>query len=247
MRILKVLCCLFYSLHFTFYLRKKKLSVVFFYTTAIHIKLIPLMLLPFFYRFLGIRKSVSLYSLTILLVIGFGLVPLNSNNILNFKESLSLYFGVFEFNSFIVHYCFQFGIAEYGWKIAKTYGLFFSQIVIMVVLTLALYGQISDWKTLFKRMTLAFFVYLILSNTIHPWYVIPLIGISLFTTYSFPVIWSLLIFFTYLFYQYNDGGAIQVRILINTEYLVVFVLFIYELIAKRPVLKFLRLENFMLK
>ena len=187
------------------------------------------------------------YSLTILLVISFGLVPLNSNSILNFKESLSLYFSVFEFNSFIVHYCIQFGIAEYGWQIAKTYGLFFSQVIIMLVITLALYGQIPDWKKLFKRMTLAFFVYLILSNTIHPWYIIPLIGISLFTTYSFPIIWSFLIFFTYIFYLYNDGDASQVRMFINLEYLIVFAVFIYELVTKQSIIKFFGLKNYMLK
>ena len=237
----------FLFIAFYFLLKKKELIGSVFLATAIHIKLIPLMLLPFFYRFLGLRKSVLLYSLTILLVIGFGLVPLNSNNILNFKESLSLYFDVFEFNSFIVHYCIQFGIAEYGWQIAKTYGLFFSQVIIMIVLTLALYGQIPDWKTLFKRMTLAFFVYLILSNSIHPWYIIPLIGISLFTTYSFPLIWSFLIFFTYLFYYYNDGDAVPVRIMITLEYFIVFAVFIYELVKKRSIIKILSLENFMLK
>jgi hypothetical protein len=232
---------------FYFLLKKKELIGSLFYATAIHIKLIPLMLLPFFYRFLGLKKSMLFYSLTILLVISFGLVPLNSNNILNFKESLSLYFSVFEFNSFIVHYCIQFGIAEYGWQIAKTYGLFFSQVIIMLVMTLALYGQIPDWKKLFKRMTLAFFVYLILSNTIHPWYIIPLIGISLFTTYSFPIIWSFLIFFTYLFYLYNDGGATQVRVFINLEYLIVFAVFIYELVTKQSIIKFFGLKNYMLK
>ena len=232
---------------FYFLLKKKELIGSLFYATAIHIKLIPLMLLPFFYRFLGLKKSMLFYSLTILLVISFGLVPLNSNNILNFKESLSLYFSVFEFNSFIVHYCIQFGIAEYGWQIAKTYGLFFSQVIIIIVMTLALYGQIPDWKKLFKRMTIAFFVYLILSNTIHPWYIIPLIGISLFTTYSFPVIWSFLIFFTYLFYLYNDGGATQVRMFINLEYLIVFAIFVYETVRKRAIIINLNLENFILR
>lgn len=232
---------------FYFLVKKKELIGSLFYAIAIHIKLIPLMLLPFFYRFLGLKKSMLFYSLTILIVISLGLVPLNSNNILNFKESLSLYFSVFEFNSFIVHYCIQFGIAEYGWQIAKTYGLFFSQVIIMLVMTLALYGQIPDWKKLFKRMTLAFFVYLILSNTIHPWYIIPLIGISLFTTYSFPIIWSFLIFFTYLFYLYNDGGATQVRMFINLEYLIVFAIFVYETVRKRAIIINLGLENFILK
>lgn len=232
---------------FYFLLKKKEVIGSIFYAIAVHIKLIPLMLLPFFYRFLGIKKSIVLYALTILLVIGLGIVPLNSINIVHFKESLSLYFGVFEFNSFIVHYCIQFGIAEYGWQIAKTYIQFLSQVTILIVMTLALYGQIPDWKKLFNRMTLAFFVYLMLSNTVHPWYIIPLFGISLLTNYSFPVIWSFLIFFTYLFYQYNDGNAIEVRMPINIEYIAVVAIFVYETLKKKPVVYFLGLDTFMIK
>jgi alpha-1,6-mannosyltransferase len=231
-----------------FYLvQKKELLGSLFFAFAIQIKLVPLLLLPFFYRFLGFWKAALFYVLTILIIVGLGFVQLNSNNIGNFIDSLKLYIGIFEFNSFIVHYVIQFGIAEHGWKAGRILVPYVSQIAMFLIVALALYGDIPDWRKLFKRMTLAFFVYLILSNTMHPWYVIPLLGISLFTNYSFPILWSFLIFFSYIFYFFDDRSVTEVRIMINIEYILLLTLVGYELIKKKSPLKFLHLNNFLQK
>src|SRR5690606_18825005 len=101
-----------------------------FYGIAIQIKLIPLMLLPFFYRFLGFKKSLFFYSLTIAIALGSGFIQLNSHNIENFVESLRLYFQVFEFNSFVLYNYLQLGIIETGWNMTRYYGPQLSRIAV---------------------------------------------------------------------------------------------------------------------
>lgn len=228
-----------------YYLLQKKTTIgSVFFAFAIQIKLIPLLLLPFFYRFLGIARSVQFYALTILLVVLLGTTQLNASNIQNFIESLRLYFQVFEFNAFVLHYYLQYGLAETGWNMTRIYGPQLSRIAIMIIATLALYGRIEDWKTLFQRMTIAFFFYLILSSTVHPWYILPILALSIFTNYSFPIWWTYVAFFSYLFYAYESNSAKEVEWMMNIEYFTLFALFIYELIRKRSPLKFLRIDAF---
>ena len=231
----------FILIAFYYLLQKKEILGSIFFALAIQIKLVPLLLLPFFYRFLGFWKSTLFYSLTILFVAGLGFIQLDSTNIENFGESLRLYFQVFEFNSFILHYYIQYGIAETGWNMIKTYGPHLSRIAIMIIVTLSLYGQLTDWKILFKRMTLAYFAYLMLSSTLHPWYMLPMLALSLFTNYSFAILWSFLIFFSYLLYAY-EGHSEEVRWVVNLEYVLLLGLFIYELVSKKSPFRFLHLE-----
>jgi alpha-1,6-mannosyltransferase len=231
---------LFIALYFL--IQKKIVTGAVFFAIAVQIKLIPLMLLPFFYRFLGFWKSALFYLITITIVILLALLQLNNENIENFGNSVRLYFQVFEFNSFILHYYIQYGIAETGWNLTKTYGPQLSRIAIGLIMTLALYGQINDWKKLFKRMTIAFFIYLLFSSTLHPWYVLTMLALSLFTNYTFPLLWSFLIFFSYVFYNYNDSSAFEVRTIVNIEYIVLIGLFIYEMIKRKSPFTFLRLN-----
>lgn len=214
-----------------------------FFALAIQIKLIPLMLLPFFYRFLGIKRSLLFYASTIVIVVLIGITMINLDNYENFIVSLKLYFRVFEFNSFVLHYYLQYGWAEYGWNLIYAYVPRLSRLAIMFIAVLSLYGEITDWKKLFRRMTIAFFIYLLLSATIHPWYLLPLLGLGLFTNYSFPIVWSFTIFFSYLIYGYFENQE-EIRWIINTEYAIVIVWFITEVTLKYFPLHFLRLDTY---
>ncbi len=214
--------------------KKEKLGSIFF-AVAVQIKLVPLLLLPFFLQFLGWKKAIVLYALTIFIVFTLGLLQLNGSNIHNFIDSLRLYFEAFEFNSFALYYYIQYGYWDTGWNLTKVYAPRLSAIALMIIVSLSLYGakfklETFDWEKLFKRMTIAFFVYLILSSTLHPWYIIPLMALSLFTNYTFPLIWSFFIFFSYVFYQFENNNVMEVRMVSVIEYTMVIGVFIYEMI-----------------
>ncbi|MDX2359807.1 MAG: hypothetical protein QNK23_03300 [Crocinitomicaceae bacterium] len=232
---------LFVALYFL--MKKNVLTGGTIYALAVQIKLVPLMLLPFFLRFLGWWKAILLYTITITLVVGLGFIQLDVDNITNFGNSLRLYFQVFEFNSFILHHYVQIGIAETGWNMIRTYGPYLSKIAVGLIMMIALYGQIPNWKVLFKRMTLAYFAYLMLSSTLHPWYMLPMLALSLFTNYGYPLVWSFLIFFSYIFYTYESSMAPAVRNMVNIEYVLLIGVFVYEIIKGKSFFKFLHLEE----
>jgi hypothetical protein len=213
------------------------------FALAVQIKLIPLMLLPLFLRFLGWGKAILFYALTLVLVVAFGIIMIHSENISNFIESLSLYFKVFEFNSLVYFNYLEYGYNYYGWYPIRTFGAKLSRLSTFIILAIAFYGDITNWKSLFNRMSFALLIYLLLSSTVHPWYILTLLSVSLFTNYSYPVIWSYLIFFTYFFYAIGTGDGHEVRYLVHIEYAILIAIVIYEIIRKKPLLKFLELKD----
>ena len=236
-----MLSFLFIAFYFIFSSRTKIAGI--FFAFAIQIKLIPLLLLPFFYRLLGFWKSIIFYGITISIVIAFGVIHLDANNIYNFIESLTLYFKVFEFNSLILFAYLEYGRTQSDWGMLYKYGPQLARISFAFIMILALYGQITDWKKLYNRLTIAFFIYLMLSSTIHPWYVLPLLALSMFTNYTFAIAWSFTIFLSYFFYTIGDSSSMLVRSFIYLEYFIVVFFFVYEMIKKKPLLPFLSLET----
>ncbi len=226
----------FLFIAFYFLQKKKEIWGALFFAIAVQIKLIPLMILPFFYRFLGWKKAILFYSLTIFIVLAFGFTQLNSENIYNFGDSLRQYFQVFEFNSLVLYQYIQYGIWKTGWNMTKYYSPQLSLIAMYFIFTLALWGDIQNWEKLMRRITIALFIYLLLSSTVHPWYILPLLAFSIFTDYKFPMVWSFFIFFSYIFYQYDDSSTFAVRMINYIEYSVVLGWFGWE-VLKKAVLK----------
>ena len=67
---------------------------------------------------------------------------------------------------------------------------------------------------------LVFTCYLLLSMTIHPWYVIMPVAMCLFTNYRYPILWSGLIMMTYI--NYADEVYHENLWLVALEYVLVF-------------------------
>ena len=233
----------FLFIAFYFLIRKKAVLGGSWFAIAVQIKLIPLLFIPFFLRYLGWIKTIAFTAVTITLATSIGLVHLNPDNIAHFLESLTLYFKVFEFNSLIFYNYIQYGKSVVGWNPIRIYGPRLSELSFFFILFQAFWGNPNNWEKLFRRMTVAFFIYLLMASTVHPWYILPLMALSLFTNYTFPVVWSLLIFFTYFFYTINSGSAVEVRTLIHVEYVIVLVVFLYEMIKNRPLIPFLALKK----
>lgn len=217
-----------------FAVRHKWILAGFLFAVAIQIKLIPLVVLPFLLRHFGWKRTIFIGAVTLPVVIGLFYVYLDRCNVHHFLGSIQLYFRNFEFNSLVYHLYLEYGLTVYGWYPNRTYGLNLSFWNLIAVLSLAFYGGETRFTTMMKRMTIAFFIYLFLSSTIHPWYLIPLLTFSLFTNYSFPLVWSGLAFLSYLAYTSASHG--DVRLLIYVEYALLIDVIVYECIRKRPLL-----------
>jgi hypothetical protein len=218
----------FLILSFYFLLTKTNSLAGLFFSLAIQIKLIPLILLPFFLRFVGWKRSLFLYLIIGATVVLSSLFLLNSSNINHFGSSLYLYFKLFEFNSSILYLLLYFDPLNINWFKVQFYAAYLSTISFILILFIALSKRINSPNQFFNRMTIAFFVYLLLSTTLHPWYILPLLFLSVLSNYSFPLLWSFTVIFSYSFY--TDGNIATSNWLIWIEYLPVVVLFLYEMI-----------------
>jgi hypothetical protein len=226
----------FLFIAFYFLVMNKSLISSFAFSLAVNIKLIPLIILPFLWRRLKPNKAIIYYQISLVLILGMNLIFLNSENVTNFLISLRLYFGIFEFNSFIQHYVISFFKVLTGWRMIREIAPVFSLIILGLVSYLAFKKSIDDWQSFFKKITLGLLIYLLLTSTVHPWYILPLLALSVFTEYSFAIIWSCLVFLSYSYYAENSSHLTN-SILVAGEYLLLGHVLYVELISKRIFLK----------
>ncbi len=218
----------FLIIAFYFVLKLKIFHAGIFFSLAIQIKLIPLLLLPFLWRFIGWKKSVIAYSM---IGIGFILISvflLNSSNFGHFTHSIRLYFELFQFNSSFLFVLLQLDPLHYYYHKIGHYSFILSFTTLLTIFYLAYWKKIAVPNEFFSKMTIAYFVYLLSCTTLHPWYVLPALFLSVFTNYTFLILWSFTVFLSYSFY--SDGNIATTNWLLGIEYIPVLILFGYEMV-----------------
>lgn len=236
---LSFLIIAFYFMH-----EQKWLVGSIFFALAVQMKLIPLLFLPFFIRYIGWNEAVKWFLSIGIIVIGIAATQINFGNLGNFGESLALYFAVFEFNSFVFYNTMKFGRLFFVYNPIRFLGPILSLISMSLILRLAFKSGSVNWKEFFQKLLFAFFIYLILSSTLHPWYILPLLVLSIFTNFSFPVWWTFLIFFSYFFYSIGSGNSWEVRTLITAEYVLLFLGLLSDWKFNGSRLNFLRMDYY---
>ncbi len=198
-----------------------------FWSLSVFVKLIPLMFLPLFLKSFKQTKNLGFY-----LVFGGSsivlLFPLfQGNEFANFWATLQLWFSNFAFNGslykvgkFTAEYLFNYP----AYKFIKTYSTLVSAMVFFTSFYLGI--KDSSTKKALKNALLILSIYLFTTATVHPWYIITLLFLSVLNQQKFVVVWSASIFLSYLFY--NGYSAQPWTALSITIYLPVFAYLIYE-------------------
>ena len=204
---------------------------------SISVKLLPLLFLPLFFGFflknskLSFVKLLGFYSLIILtLVISFA--PFYSEEVMaNFMASVGLWFGKFEFNASLYYLVRWIGFQVKGYNIIETAGKILPVITFVAVLLLTFLRKNGTMQSLIRSMLFGISVYLLLSTTVHPWYLAIPLFVSMFTRFRFMLIWSLLVILSYSAYsnaQYDENLW-----LVASEYIIVIGYFLYELFLQK--------------
>lgn len=186
-------------------------------------------------------KTLLLYYLLVGVTVLVSFLPfISSALITNFSNSISLWFQKFEFNASIYYIIRWIGFQFTGYNIIGTFGKISPVIIIVLVGILAFFRRNFSFKTLIQSMLLAVSFYFFMATTVHPWYLVTPLLLSLFTTYRFVLFWSFLVFFSYAAYGNKDFS--ENYWLIALEYFIAIGYFIYELFQKKLSLS-LRLPN----
>lgn len=175
-----------------------------FWGLAIGMKLLPMMLGPAFLAFGKTRKSLWFWVGTALVFfICFTPLFIDSSWV-NFSQSLQLYQGKFEFNASIYYLVREVGYWIEGYNVIGYVIPYFS------VATIILIGYFS-WKRqpksifeLVDLMVLIYLVYLLLQPVVHPWYILPALGLSVIRGKLTFLLWSFGAIFSYQAYGNAD-------------------------------------------
>jgi alpha-1,6-mannosyltransferase len=234
------------------------------FAISISVKLLPLMLLPFLFRYFfkdskpinqttlsaennfithdpersrridGFWKLSLYYIVCISTVIIFFFPFYSSDVASNFIASVGLWFGKFEFNASIYYLVRWIGFEIKGYNIIGTAGRILPLITLSIILGLSFFRKNRNMPQLLTNMLFGITSYLLLSTTVHPWYLaIPLI-LSVFTEMKYMIVWSAVVMLSYFAYSNHDYQ--ENLWLVGLEYAIVFYFLVKELLRKlKPV------------
>lgn len=201
------------------------------YAFSILLKLVPLLFLPFFLNYLGFKKSIGFYTL-IGFTIVISLIPFYSPEfVTNYSATVDLWFSNFEFNAGFYNAIKKLAVTYYEakpWKLIKEYGDIIPFLVIACTISLTFLKDNKKLSTLFQSMLLVLTFYYFLSATVHPWYILSLLLLAVFTDYRFAIVWSGTVVLSY--FAYSNADFKENLWLIALEYLVAFSYLAYELV-----------------
>ncbi len=225
------------NLHFEGFVIFFLLAGIYFYETskkwlagtalglAIGSKLLPFIYLPYF-LLKGIKDHKSSVAITAGFIAILTLLPLCNEAFLNgAQNSLDLYFRKFEFNASLYFLVREVGFWIAGYNLIEKIGPALLLISLISILTTSIIGLLKKWR-IPKTMLFILSIYLLFATTIHPWYILPLTVLGILSGYYFPIVWSFMIFFTYL--GYSENGFELSMNLVVIEYFAVILTWIIE-------------------
>ena len=193
-------------------------------------KLLPLMFIPLIWFSQKKSKVLPMFFLSAMLVLlafaPYIVGPISGGA--GFSESLDLYMRKFEFNASLYYLLRWVGYGLYGFNMIHVVGPGLAAIVLLLLVYLAYrYGPGADYTLLIHLMLISFCVFLFCSMTVHPWYVCIPIALACFSKFRFPIVWSGLIFLTYINYSYDPYR--ENLWVVGIEYVVVFCVLLWEI------------------
>lgn len=168
----------------------------------------------------------------VLLVFGISFYPfINSDLVAHFSQTIALWFQKFEFNASIYYLVRWVGFQVKGYNIIETAGKILPILVITILLALSFLRKNNTTSRLFTVLLLGTTAYFFFSTTVHPWYVVTPLLLSVFTRFRFSIVWSFVVVLSYAAYK---ADYVEENLwLVGLEYITVFGYLIWELTQKQ--------------
>jgi uncharacterized membrane protein len=198
--------------------------------TAILSKFIPLLLIPaFVFRN---WKSSWKFILGLTLILSLGVIPVLKaiDPALGLMDSLGLFVRTFEFNPSVYAVARNLGIMIVGYNPIQWVGPALSLIAGFTILFISWKHRMTTPVQWVAVLSSVFVLQLIFATTVHPWYIILPLGLSLLANQTYVMVWSYLVLLSYS--HYSDHPR---EVFIAIEYLV---LLGYMVIQKESPLHF---------
>ncbi len=190
---------------------------------AVATKLLPVVVLPLLLRRLGARRWLLVAAATLggllLLFAPFATRGLAAN----IGRSLGLYFQNFEFNASLYYLLRWAGYRLTGYNEIHRLGPLLAGVAVLAGAGVLLGERQPKLSNLPQALLLILTVYYLTSNVVHPWYLTPLVALSCFGRWRFPLVWGALAVLSYATYQtasYSENlGLVAVEYELTLGYL----------------------------
>lgn len=216
----EILVVSFLAIFLYFFTKKNLVLSGLFFALATATKLLPLLLLPWLYFRLNDpdkkRFFLSAGFVLFLLFIPFMIQP----GLFSVFNSLDLYFRKFEFNGSIYVLLREIGNWVSGYNLVQYIGPFMGLTTFWFIVKVARTFGANEAKSWLQPAFISWFFYLLLSTTVHPWYVIPLVFFSVFAYQKAALIWSFLVLLSYV--HYDPAWNKWQPFLLFIEYVILF-------------------------
>ena len=187
-------------------------------SVSIASKLLTLMLIPFMPVKIYWKKMILFTALTLTSSIVIFLLSFGQHT--GWLDSVPLWFTSFEFNASIYYVVRSIGYQIVGYNAIGVIG--------PALASLTMFGIGIIWWTYIRKnkldwmqaMLFVLTLYFLMSTTVHPWYLVMLVALSVLSLHVYPIIWSYLVFLSYSHYQ--GGSFAENYYLIGLEYLLLF-------------------------
>ncbi len=193
----------------------------FFFALAVLVKLTPLLLSPLVFFALRKWRHRLVFVVTVCVTAVVAFVPFLSRELLHhLTTSLNLYFQHFEFNASIYYLAREVGELLMGYNLIAYIGPALSIVAFLVIVALALsfeLGKRKDVRRFILFSFLSYLVFLLLSTTVHPWYVVTLVALAVFVRTKSVLIWSFTVTFSYV--HYHGEAFLECYPLVMVSYL----------------------------
>lgn len=187
-----------------------------FWGLSVGMKLLPLMLIPTFFSFGKTRRSKAFWlGSACAIIVSFAWLLIDDSWIY-FLQSLKLYQGKFEFNASIYYLLREVGFWIKGYNVIGELTPILSGVTLVGILYFSWKRKPQNLFELIDLWVLIYLFYLLFQPVVHPWYLIPALGLSLFTDKRAFLIWTFMVIFTYQ--AYSDKNYLENPIFLFVEY-----------------------------
>ena len=211
---------------------------------SISVKLIPLLMLPLFYQWFVRKdqnwitsfKKLSLFYTIVLSTTFLLFLPFYTPEFLkNYSSSISLWFQNFEFNGSFYYIFRKIGYYFSGYNEIALIGKITPLLTFIFLMIITF---VRKNNTMIAFITVSLFglcFYYFTASTVHPWYLATPLFLSIFTKYRFPIIWTIVVIFSYQ--AYSNMPLKENLWFVLLEYFIIYSFFIFELRKTSNIIK----------
>jgi Gpi18-like mannosyltransferase len=171
------------------------------WSLAVGIKLVPVIFAPLWVFYLSGRPFVRFVSVACMALVVFFFPLLNITAFGNFIESFLLFQRKFEFNASLYYVVREVSMWFVPFNPIAYVVPALGTVALVLILMISLRTKANDPRALHRAMVWIYMAYLLLQPVVHPWYIIPVLGLGILACEWLPIVWSGLIFLSYSAYQ----------------------------------------------